>query len=324
MELLRMISMLLVLIIHAITASEPWPIGQNEVLTDPLRSLCKLLVESLSVVCVNSFILLSGWYGIKFSFKRLLFFVFEVYFFSFALTFLHPETISFQSILDIVTLNQYWFVKAYVIVFILSPVLNRFAEQADKNVFEQVLIAFFLMQTVFSYISNTNWFDDGYSPLPFIGLYLLARYIRIHHPRFSSLGKGSDMGIYLGISLLLTSLSMLLYWKLGTGGRLFSYTNPLVIASSVFFLLFFSKLLIRNNRIINWLAVSSVGAYLLHMHPNFFKPFFIGTLSSVSQNHPGFHAFLLSCLFILGVFMAGILISKLYTLIWNGLTTKRV
>ena len=326
MELLRMLSMFLVLVIHANTAFNPWPIGQEEVLASPVHCFFRFLIESLSVVCVNSFILLSGWFGIKFSFKRLLSFVFQVLFFSLILSLLpSARGQGAHLFVDIFTLNQYWFVRAYIILFILSPALNLFAERATKEVFRNVLIAFFVMQTVFAYISNSNWFEDGFSPLPFIGLYLLARYIRIHKPAFSTLGKGADAGIYSGIALLITVLSFILFRLFDTGGRMYNYTNPLVIAASVYFVLFFSKLNMRHSPVINWIAASSVGAYLLHMNPLFFQPYYIHTLQSFSA----FGSSVLTCLatlgFIIAVFFTGVVLDKVRSVLWNlGLKCFRV
>ena len=190
MELLRLMSMFLVLVIHANTAYQPWPIDQTAVQAVPVQCFFRFLIESLCIVCVNAFVLLSGWFGIKFSFKRLLSFIFQVLFFSLVLCLL-PNRYGRNLLIDIVTLYQYWFVRAYIILFILSPALNLFVEHASKKVFQNVLIAFFVMQTVFSYISNSSRFDDGFSPIPFLGLYLLSRYIRIYQPKFATLKKTS-------------------------------------------------------------------------------------------------------------------------------------
>ena len=318
MELLRLLSMFLVLVIHANTVFDPWPIDQAAVLADPAACSFRFLIESLSVVCVNAFILLSGWFGIHFSFNRLFSFIFQVLFFSLILTLLpSARGQGGHLFFDIFTLNQYWFVRAYIILFILSPALNLFAEHTSKNDFRNVLIAFFTMQTVFAYMTNSGWFDDGFSPIPFVGLYLLSRYIRIHKPVFSSFKKEADLGIYLGISLLLTALSIVLFRWFGSGGRMFNYTNPLVIASSVFFVLFFSKIRMKNSRTLNWVAVSSVGAYLLHMNPLFFQPYFIGTLKSFSGQYSSLAICALTLAFIIAVFGGGVLLDKVRSLIWN-------
>lgn len=324
MELLRLASMFLVLVIHANTAFDPWPIDHLTVVDNPLTSSIRLIIESLSVVCVNAFILLSGWFGIKFSFKRLFAFIFQVYFFSLVLAVVLPngrEQLGGKLLFDIFTLEQYWFVRAYIILFILSPALNLFAEKAPKDVFRNVLIAFFTMETIFAYISNSNWFDDGFSPIPFIGLYLLARFIRIHKPGFSTLKRWTDLCIYIGVSLLITVLSLFLLGRFSTGGRMFNYTNPLVIVSSVYFVLIFSKMQIKESPVLNWIALSSVGAYLLHMNPLFLQPYYIKTLQSFQGLSPALLTGLSTIAYMLAVFMAGVLLDKIRQLVWNGILT---
>lgn len=318
LELLRLVSMFLVLVIHTNTVYDPWPIDRTAVLNNPGHCAFRFLIESLSCVCVNAFILLSGWFGIKFSVKKLLSFIFTVLFFSLVLALLpSARGQGVHLLIDIFTLNQYWFVKAYIILFILSPALNLFAEQSSKSLFQIVLIAFFIMQTVFSYISNSSWFEDGFSPIPFIGLYLLSRYIRIHQPAFSSFKKTIDLSIYIGSSFIITVLSIYLFKWLGTGGRLFNYTNPLVIVSSVFFFLFFTKIPIKNNAAVNWVAASSLGAYLLHLNPLVFDSYFVPTLASFSRISSNGLLLLLIFIYLIAVFLTGVFIDKIRLLVWR-------
>lgn len=319
MELLRTLAMFLVLVVHANTAFAPWPIGQEEVMAAPGQCFFRFMIESLAIVCVNAFILLSGWFGIKFSFKRLLSFVFQVLFFTLVLSFLPTGGgFSAKSLVDIFTLNHYWFVKAYIILFILSPALNSFAENAPKKLFRDVLIAFFVFQTIFSYISRSVWYEDGYSPLPFIGLYLLSRYIRLHQPAFARLKIKTDIGIYLLLSVSIAALSLVLYKFLGRGGGMFANTNPLVIVSSMYFVLIFTKLPPKQNKVINWIAGSSVGAYLLHMHPAVFQPLFITSLRAIPEYATPIVC-ILSFALIASVFALGVLLDKIRLLIWKGL-----
>ena len=239
-------------------------------------------------------------------------------FFSLILTLLpNIHDFGYHIFIDIFTLNQYWFVKAYIILFILSPALNLIAEQTTKSFFRTIIITFFIIQTLFAYVSNSTWFDDGYSPLSFIGLYLLARYIRIYKPSFSVFQKHTDLGIYIGISLIITVLSIFIFKWYGTGGRLFNYTNPLIIASSVFFVLFFSKIRMKNSLILNWFAVSSIGAYLLHMNPLVFEPYFISTLKSIGNTESTIILCLQVFAFLVCVFLLGILLDKLRMVLWK-------
>jgi len=67
-ELLRIIALFFVLIFHSNfhTLGYPTPV---EVIGNPVQYLCEFLVQGLTVVCVNVFVLLSGWFGIRPSLK---------------------------------------------------------------------------------------------------------------------------------------------------------------------------------------------------------------------------------------------------------------
>ena len=125
------------------------------------------------------------------------------------------------------------------------------------------------------------------------------------------------MLVYLGISILIAGLSVCLFKWFGTGGRLFNYTNPLVIVSSVFFFLSFSIIKMKNNAVVNWIAASSLGAYLLHINPLVLRPYFTSTLASFSNFSSGLLLCHVIFVFLLAVFLAGVLIDKIRLFVWN-------
>ena len=79
MELLRIVAMFLILVLHSnfFTIGEP---SANDIIQEPIVSTTRVLVKALSIIGVNVFVLLSGWYGIKFKFNRLLGLFFKFYF----------------------------------------------------------------------------------------------------------------------------------------------------------------------------------------------------------------------------------------------------
>ena len=80
-ELLRIVSMILVLVSHASYTSLGSP-TQVEVSFSFESAFLRGLSESLSEVCVNAFILVSGWYGIKVRAIRFVELIFQVLFVS--------------------------------------------------------------------------------------------------------------------------------------------------------------------------------------------------------------------------------------------------
>jgi surface polysaccharide O-acyltransferase-like enzyme len=81
MELLRIVAMILVMVVHANFRAMHFPTGYDLAIS-PSSVFLRYFTESLSIICVNVFVLLSGWYGIHFKISRLLEFIFQVMFFS--------------------------------------------------------------------------------------------------------------------------------------------------------------------------------------------------------------------------------------------------
>ena len=78
-ELLRMIAMFLVLLVHADFFSLGEPTAE-ECVTNPVDVIPRLLFWSLSIACVDIFVLISGWFGIKPRVKGICNFLFQCFF----------------------------------------------------------------------------------------------------------------------------------------------------------------------------------------------------------------------------------------------------
>ena len=92
-----------------------------------------------------------------------------------------------------------------------------------------------------SVFDGAAWIAGGYSTFSFICLYLLGRYIKKYgdtinvgrYFRICSLSKGNLLLLFSSIVFLLTFLAYTVtYLGIPIEGRLFTYTNPLVILES--------------------------------------------------------------------------------------------
>ncbi len=185
MELLRIVAMFLVLVVHADFFSLGVP-TLEETRNNIGPSITRFFIESISIVCVNVFILLSGWFSIRPSWKGLSKFLFQCFFFLFgiyAVTLISGETtLTIKGIAQCLLMTQLnWFIKAYIGLYIIAPILNTFVENSNKTQLKYVIIGFYIFQTLYGWLSNgASFFNAGYSTMSFIGLYLLARYIRVY------------------------------------------------------------------------------------------------------------------------------------------------
>ncbi len=145
-ELLRIISIFLILVVHADFLILGTPTFE-ELQISPTSTIARVFFEMISIICVDVFVIISGWFGIRASLKGLCKLLFQV---MFILTVIYvctlitkQSTFSIWGILGIFMLDDYfWFVKAYIILFILSPIINAFANNASKKSIAIILIAF--------------------------------------------------------------------------------------------------------------------------------------------------------------------------------------
>ena len=91
-----------------------------------------------------------------------------------------------------------WFIKTYILLYILSPVLNAFVENTNRQVYKRVLFFYFVFIFLLGWFKDiTGYMMGGYSISMFVGLYLLARYVRVYSPSWSKFSKKKDLAIYL-------------------------------------------------------------------------------------------------------------------------------
>ena len=312
MEVLRIVAMLLVMIVHADFMALGAP-TMEDMSESPMDTFMRYLIGGMSSVCVNVFVLISGWYGIRFRINRIFKLLFQTFFFvSFIFLFLvWPKDIEtcLTEVKDFLFLKGYWFIAAYLLLFIMAPVLNAFCEHSSRLQLRNLIISFFIFQTVYSYFGNKQWYDDGYSPLPFFGLYLLARYLRMYPNRFSCLNKRWDLCIWIAISMGAAILSMLLL-AYGTGGRFYNYTSPLMLVSSSYLFLFFTKIHV-NNKFINWMGKSCFAAFLVHMNPHFINTYYVAPIQRWHTTEPGIIMIGHTTGYILLIFLIAVLLDQI-------------
>ena len=326
MELLRITAMLLIMIIHASNRAIPTPDAAT-IAAAPTASFLLFAARGFSIMGVNVFVMLSGWYGIRPRLSRLAELLFQVlffgclcllaeYWFTGHLPFSLPKTLLVLLMLDE---NSYWFVKCYLGLYVFAPVLNTFAENATRRQFAVVLCSIFGFQFVFGWVFEaTSWIRAGYSLPFFMCLYLLARYMRIHQPRFAQLPRKADLSIYIGTGVFLTLAVFFLRKYFGLGGVLYFYNCPFVILAATHLLLFFSKLSLRS-RVVNWLAISALAIYLTHSS-SFLAKYYDLLMREWFYFLPLPLFFFCASLLIVVVFFGSILLDKLRMLLWTGLS----
>lgn len=320
-ELLRMLAMFMVLLVHADFFSLGIP-SVEDIQNKQLDSFWRIFFEAVNIPCVNIFVLISGYFGIKPTFKGGGNFIFQCLFF---LTGLYVVTLiiggKWMSLGGfagcIFATRSNWFIKAYLLLYILSPVLNKFIANTTQVELKRVLIGFFFFVCSYGWIGAADFICSGYSTLFFIGLYLLARYVRLYSPNWAALSYKKDLVIYLIVTSLVIIVSFLfpLIFSRTFPLDLWAYNSPTTIIAALSLFLAFSKIRLQN-RFINWCGVSCFSVYLMHASPStlrHFKDLFVILHNSVSVFEYWGYTFLI----LIMIFFVSILIDKIRIICWE-------
>lgn len=239
--------------------------------------IIRLLFRSVFCVAVNSFVIISGYFGIQFKKDRLAHLIIQTFFYSAMFMtlaiILGWHTINFRTdmfaFMPIFT-KQYWFVTCYVVLYIISPWLNIWVDSLEQSMFRKFLVLgfliFFLWPT-FSFLINSPRFveDSGFGIVNFVYLYMLGRYIRLHF-----LDKHSSIYYWMGYLLSVMTLFLCQYvlsWVLGFEFTSWtSYNTVLCFTGSVCLFMTFKNMSFHSS-IINYWAKPCLAVYLIHMAP---------------------------------------------------------
>lgn len=334
-ELLRNLSMFMILVIHANFVSLP-KIGYEELMSSAVPSITRFFIESLGIVAVNVFVFISGWFGIKTRKKSVLSFIYLILFYllggGILFIALGKESFSMQWLLNILQLTPNdWFIKSYFVLMIIAPVLNAFSSNVEEKTQRYVMIAFFLFEAIYGWVAGgRRFFVEGYGPLHFVGLYITAQYIHnklligttpVWIKKLFQMPKWADLSISLLMAIANTALVVLGSIYLGKTetirGLAFAYSNPLVIIGALYLFLFFSKIKMPYINVVNWLGASSFAVYLFHGQGSIRKLFFNPQVQFLYGEYSGLACIGMIFVFLCVVYLTAVLVDQLRILSWN-------
>lgn len=324
MELLRIVAMLLVLVLHATFETLHYP-NSTLVRAEPASWLGIILTEQTSICCVDVFVLITGWFGTHFKLQNVFRLLFQVAFISLTITAgaaLVQGEMPGTPIQIIQSVFGYWFINSYLVMYLLSPVLNRFVEQEDEAGLRRYLLLFFILAIPASFaFSDLN---RGFSAISFCGLYLLGRYLRLYlSQQLASWQSRSFMILFACNTIGFGVLYWFYFWLKplhypNPTSLMTAYTNPFVIVNAACLILYFARLNF-SSRLVNWLAAGSLAAYLTHQQV-FARPSYFELIRhfDASLNTPLF--ILATAGSILLIFAGSVLIDHFRQLIWELVT----
>ncbi|MDL2301554.1 acyltransferase [Lachnospiraceae bacterium OttesenSCG-928-D06] len=328
-ELLRILAMTMVVMLHYLGKGNLLPNLTEEIKGNGYLAWS---MEILCIVAVNVYMLISGYFLVESGFKwrRLVKLLCQVMFY----TLLIPGALILFGVISIrdLTLNQllqyifpvqkehYWFVTAYVLMYLFSPVLSAAVKSMKKRQLQMVIISLLLFLSVSKSILPLRLDMDklGYDGIWFLCVFLIAAYMRLYGISFYKNGKRGFF-LYLlfsGGTLLILFVSHFICVRTGQLAlfmeTIYGYNHIFNIfaAISLFYAFYYYKL--PKGKISKWIckiAPYTFGVYLLHEHEQLRYRWPIWVMAN-SEGNP--LVFLIRSIFsVLLVFAVGVIVDMI-------------
>ncbi len=327
-ELLRIIAMLLIIGGHVVrfgTSSignydiTKWYGGTDFAIGNLIYAFC--------IVAVNVYVLISGYFGIKFSLHKLIRLECLILFYSFLLLaaglylgWIHLLQIP-AYILPTLS-SKWWFITTYMVLCLMSPLLNHIVDQTSKKQLKSIVFAGFLLFYVWATLSYTFNFKQlvpsfGGNIINFVVLYFTGRYIRLYYK--DNLSSWQYLVYFLLLTLGMYAIQLCFSHILGFAFASFSNDDSaFVFASAVCLFLGFKNLSFTVNWV-NRLATYALAVYIIHMN-NIVMPFIIRSFR-ISSFH-GLQILIGSVLIPLAVYLACVIIEQFRRMLFGRIESN--
>ena len=248
------------------------------------------LIVGFCHVCVNCFILISGYFLCTSKFRLLkwvsiwietMFYSVLIYLLLVAFGLVPFSVSELVKSFMVFTLSRYWFVTAYLLLMIISPFLNHAIAHMDQRSHAACCAVMFLVFSALHnivYICDFAWMNNGSSMLGFAVLYIFAAYIK-KYVSLSSISTGRAAIVYVLCICIMVGERALAYWltplifgKPQLTSVFYPYNSVTNIIGSIAFFLIFLKISSVGSALSKFLRLTapvSFAAYLIHEQPVF-------------------------------------------------------
>ena len=282
LDCLRIISMIMIVFLHYLSKGGLLR-AEN---TSGIYHIIYYFIEALSIIAVNCYVLISGYFLIrsKFRWKKVLQLWLETLFYSIfiyiIIVVLGLKELDIKGIIKslfpIIT-KEYWFINVYLVMYMLSPFLNKLISSMNKREYQKLLIILIICFSIISILPDAYTLDSshGYGIIWFVCLYLIAGYIRIYDlPKKIKFNKNFYFLLIYFISAIIVTIGMLsldiigdFLGKENLMEKFIQYNNIFVLIESIALFMYFKQLNITNKKltkIIAFIAPLTLAVYLIH------------------------------------------------------------
>lgn len=288
-DIAKIIAMLLVVAVHVNGYGLPY-VGSNspELGYRLLRSFLSPIFDA----CINIFAIASGYVGVVSSFKmsRIIRLWIQVVFTGLAvlacldlLTDVNVQIKDYLKACIPIAKEEYWYMTAYFMLCFVMPVLNVGIKYLAQNELRNIVLLLLGVICVESFVCSVGVLgvEGGYSFEWLLVLYVVGAYIRLYNPLDKS--KWVLWGGACVCAMVVGWAPQILHRFIPLSGvlpRLFEfggYTSPftVVIALCIFALCLQVRIASeRTRQAVRFLSSTTLGVYLIHVQPVFFRDVF--------------------------------------------------
>lgn len=190
-ELLRLFSIILIILMHGIRSAY--------ISEYPINEFCFNIINTFGNMAVTVFMLISGFFGIQFRIHKLVHIwgtvliysmltmgigtiLLSIYFPHFLPNYPRTSTLKFiYTVFTPIGSNTYWFITSYIIIYCLSPFVNKLIELLNQRQLEHficVLMFFYILFPTFL-LHSLSGSPNGKSTSNLLLVYIIGRYIAL-------------------------------------------------------------------------------------------------------------------------------------------------
>lgn len=319
-ELLRIICILMIITLHYFNGSMGGALNTNNLPNTHLNFYLVRVGESLGIIAVNCFILITGYFMYKentVKLKKVFNLIFTLVFYNFLLLGISAilkipgyDANTNENLFKSFFGDGAWFIIIYIILYLLAPYINLIIKNISKKQHITLILIMLIAFSIYpTFIQNTTVFDNGYGIINFVMLYFIGSYISKY-----SVNK-RKIWLYLLGYLLMQSITFYSSLNPFIKNGAYAYNTIFNVMGAVFLFLAFSKLNIKS-KIINKISKHTLGIYLIHVNI-FIRVYMWRTILKTSEYYTR-NSLVLNCVFsVLAVFTVALVIDFIRKKLFN-------
>lgn len=315
-DLLKIFSMIMVVILHLnlfgglLTSAD-----QSD--SFPFRFTVNLF-EEICIIAVDVFIIISSWFlsasnGYSLKTKRVVRLIVSMFFWYLVMTavaFLLGVRPGYKELLFSLPIigKSYDFITGYLILYLLSPYLNRLIHHLNQRTHKRLSIILALIFCLFAPIIANQYamVYKGYSFAWFICIYLIVSYVRIY-TRWSDVSWKWYFTCFVSLTLMGALVRCFVPEEIPLYVTKGHYNDPIVFSSAVSCFLLFASFTIKKRtsvKLIEFFVPLSVAVFFIHANM-FIEQWFKSLSFYIFINDNPFRYLIIIPLLAVSIYLAG-------------------